>query len=108
MVAYGIGVLPLIRQLKHEFPEVEQPWYADDAGAAGNFDSIRRHFTRLQEIGPNHGYFPKLSKSVLIVSQDNLEAAKSAFKDLVFEFITGHRYLGGFLGDKDALTAWIQ
>jgi hypothetical protein len=25
MVAYGIGVLPLIRQLKHEFPEVEQP-----------------------------------------------------------------------------------
>jgi hypothetical protein len=48
MVAYGIGVLPLIRsQLKHEFLEVKQPWYADDAGAAGNFDFIRRHFTKL-------------------------------------------------------------
>jgi hypothetical protein len=42
------------------------------------------------------------------VSQDNLEAAKSAFKDLGFEVTTGQRYLGGFLGEEDALKAWIQ
>jgi hypothetical protein len=69
---------------------------------------VYTNHTRLQEIGPNYGYFPELSKSVLIVSQDNLEAAKSAFKDLDFEVTTGHRYLGGFLGDKDTLTTWIQ
>ncbi len=108
MVVYGLAVLPLIRRLKQEFPEVEQPWYADDAGAAGNFDAIRRHFTKLQEIGPNYGYFPELSKSVLVVSQCNFEAAKLAFADLGFEVTTGHRYLGGFIADKDALTAWIQ
>jgi hypothetical protein len=60
MVACGIGVLPLIHQLKHEFPEVEQPWYMDNAGAAGNFDSIRRHLTKLQKIGLNNGYFPSI------------------------------------------------
>ena len=42
MFAYGLGLLPLIRQLKVDFPEVEQPWYADDAGAGGNFAKIRR------------------------------------------------------------------
>jgi hypothetical protein len=28
MVGYGVGVLPLIRKLKGEFPQVSQPWYA--------------------------------------------------------------------------------
>jgi hypothetical protein len=59
---------------------MKQSWYADDAGAAGNYDFIRRHFTKLQEIGPNYGYFPELSKSVLIVPQHNL----SAFADLTW------------------------
>jgi hypothetical protein len=63
MFAYGIGILPLIRQLKVEFPAVEQPWYADDAGAGGNFAEIRRYFRKLEEIGPNFGYFPEPSKS---------------------------------------------
>ena len=62
MFAYGLGLLPLIRQLKVEFPEVEQPWYADNAGADGSFFEIRRHFKRLEEIGPNYDYFPQPSK----------------------------------------------
>ena len=40
MFAYGLGVLPRIWHLKHEFPSLEQPWYADDAGAAGKFAII--------------------------------------------------------------------
>ncbi len=37
MVAYGIMLLPLIRSLKEEIPDVDQPWYANDAGAGGTF-----------------------------------------------------------------------
>jgi hypothetical protein len=107
MFAYGVGVLPLIRQLKKQFPEVGQPWYADDAGAARNFDSIRSHFIRLQEIGPNFGYFPEISKSIIVVPQHNLEAATLAFADMGFEVTTGHRYLGGFLSEPDALKNWL-
>jgi hypothetical protein len=33
MFGYGIGILPLICRLKHEFPAVKQPWYANDAGS---------------------------------------------------------------------------
>jgi hypothetical protein len=103
MFAYGIGILPLIRLLKTEFPAVEQPWYADDAGAGGKFDDIRKFFRRLQEIGPNYGYFPEPSKSILIVPQHNLEAAQVAFPEFQFEVRTGHRYLGAFIGEDDAL-----
>jgi hypothetical protein len=98
MFAYGIGILPLIRLLKTEFPAVEQPWYADDAGAGGKFDDIRRFFRGIQEIGPSYGYFPFPSKSILIVPQHNLEAAQTAFPEFQFEVRTGSRYnqtLGG-------------
>ena len=37
MIAYGIGVLPIIRELQGAHPRVTQPWYADDAGAWGEF-----------------------------------------------------------------------
>ena len=35
MISYGIGVLPLIRNLREAHPRITQPWYADDAGAGG-------------------------------------------------------------------------
>jgi hypothetical protein len=109
MFAYGISILPLIRILKQEFPEVEQPWYADHAGAGGKFDtiSIRHLFLKLQEIGPSYGYFPEPMKSVLIVPLHNLETARSAFADLKFLVVRGSRYLGGFSGEKLAFDTWI-
>ncbi len=98
----------MIRQLKKEFPEVNQPWYADDAGAGGKFNAIRRHFIQLQEIGPNYGYFPEPSKSIIVVASHNLEKAKPYFKDLGFEVVTGCRYLGGFIGEASNQQLWIQ
>ena len=76
MFAYGIGMMPLMRQLKAKFPQVEQPWYADDAGADAKFDEIERFFRRLCEIGPLFGYYPEPTKSILIVRQHNLEEAR--------------------------------
>ena len=35
MIAYGIGVIPLIRDLQGTHPRVTQPWYVNDAGAGG-------------------------------------------------------------------------
>ncbi len=40
MVMYGLGLLPLIRNLKTEGPDLHQPWYADNAGAGGTFKGI--------------------------------------------------------------------
>jgi hypothetical protein len=44
MFGFGIGILPLIRRLKQEFPAVKQPWYADDAGAGGSFTDLQQFF----------------------------------------------------------------
>ena len=68
MITYGIGILPLINNIKREIPVINQPWYADDAGALRNFVRIETYFNSLIRQCPVHGYYPKPSKSVLIVN----------------------------------------
>ena len=51
-IAYGIWVLPLIRELQGAHPRVTQQWYADDGGAGGKFQNILEHFRDLQAQGP--------------------------------------------------------
>ena len=46
MVAYGIDILPLIKNLKSEFPDVTHPWYADDVSALGTFTIAKRYLIR--------------------------------------------------------------
>ena len=67
MISYDIGVLPLIRDLQGSHPCVTQPWYADDAGAGGKFTHILAHLCDLQARGPPRGYFPELTKNILLV-----------------------------------------
>ena len=61
MVTYGIVIIPLTNNLKLEFPDVYQPWYAGDASALGMFEnvklyfnSLKNDFTRDMDIIPNH------------------------------------------------------
>ena len=44
MVASVIGVLPLIKRPKFSYPDITQPWYADDAEAPGMFSSLEFFF----------------------------------------------------------------
>ena len=67
MIAYGIGILPLIKNLKWEIPDVTHPWYADDAGAVGTFARIETYFYLLAHQGPEWGYHSEPTKSILIV-----------------------------------------
>ena len=53
MIAYSIGVLTLIRELRDAHPRVTQPCYGDDAGAEGSFGNILAHFKDLQVCGPS-------------------------------------------------------
>ena len=72
MIIYGIGLLPLIRELWDAHPRVTQPWYADDAGAWGTFKLILAHFRDLQAQGPPRGYFPEPTKRILVVALRNM------------------------------------
>ena len=44
IIAYGIGILSLIKNLKQEIPDFPQPWYADGAGALGMFARIETYY----------------------------------------------------------------
>ena len=52
MVLYGIMLLPLAEILREAYPEVLQPWYADDAAMQGPPDQVAACFKLLCEIGP--------------------------------------------------------
>ena len=41
MLGYSIAIMPMVRQLKHSFPNIMSIWYADNAGGMGPFEDIK-------------------------------------------------------------------
>ena len=95
MIAYRIGILTLIKNLKQEVPDVTQPWYSDNSRALGKFMRLETCFDSLTRQVPGRGYHPKPTKSVLIVLLDNLEAGKVFGRRHGFRVCAGTCYLGG-------------
>jgi hypothetical protein len=62
----------------------------------------------LQQLGPARGYFPEPEKSIVVCPSASLEAARQDLAAFDFRFSTGHRYLGGFLGDATLRQDWIR
>ena len=69
MGAYTLGILPLIKFLLN-FINLNKI-NADDFSVAGNLNSIKDYWDKLTAIGPKYGYFPKPTKSYLIVKEKN-------------------------------------
>ena len=63
MISYGMGVLPLIRELRGAHPCVTHLWYADDAGAGEEFSHILENLRDLQARGLARGYYPEPTKT---------------------------------------------
>ena len=55
----------------------------------------------------NRGYYPELTKSILVITPGNVARAEEHFCGLGIRALTGHRYLGGFLGDVSAEKEWV-
>ena len=55
IVVYGLGIPPLIHELRQDYPDVTHPWYEDDARAGGTFEGIWRLLDNLMERGPLRG-----------------------------------------------------
>ena len=108
MVLYGLAMTPLGRRLRELHPTVTQPWYADDCSLHGRASAVRKVLIDLQFLGPSKGYFPEPDKSVLVCPQPDLTAATAQLHDLPLKHATGARYLGGFIGDKDAMSTWLE
>ena len=66
------------------------------------------HFRDLQLKGPARGYFPGPTKSILVVSEQNVPRAKEYFCGMGVHVVTGSRYLGGFVGEWETEGQWVQ
>ena len=97
MIAYGIGVLPLIRDLRGAHHRITQPWYVYDAGAGGEFHHILAHLRDIQARVPPSGYLPDPTKSILVVAPRNVARAEEFFRGMGLQIVTGSWYLGGFI-----------
>ena len=82
--------------------------YADDAWTGGTLQQVQEHFRDLQARGPARGYYPEPTKSVFVVAPGNVARAQENFRGLGIRVVTGHRYLGGFIGDADAERGWLR
>ena len=101
MFLYGIGILPLIRNLKELHPDVVQPWYADDAVALAEWYRLVQLYDDLILLGKGYGYFSNAAKCKVVVREGHVEAAVEFFntqRNMGFEICTGTRYLGGYIG----------
>ena len=76
----SIAITPLIKALNDSHPDTKQVWYADDATGAGSCSSLKKWWDHITTVGPKYGYFPKCSKSHLMVKPEFEESAKSIFE----------------------------
>ena len=64
--------------------------------------SIRDYWGKLTVLGAKYGYFPKASKSCLIVKEDKLGETRNIFNDLNVNItIDGKRHLGAVIGSNE-------
>jgi hypothetical protein len=95
MAMYAIAISPLLSDLTGLARHV---WFADDAQAVGKICNLRAWWDVLLSNGPKYGYFPKPSKTKLVVKHTALELAQSFFLDSGIEVVSGARDLGSFIG----------
>jgi hypothetical protein len=106
MAMYALALVPLVSQLHGLCKHV---WFADDGTGAGKLDDLRKWWDKLLVKGPDYGYFPKPSKTWLIVKHDKLDEAKRIFEGTGVQFTSeGMRHLGAAIGSQKFKASYLQ
>ena len=103
MAAYALALTPLMTHLLKFIEEknlnTTEVAFADDVTAAGSLEDVKTYWDELLKVGPTFGYFPKASKSHLIVKAEKYEVAKKIFEGTNVNVTeTGKRHLGAVIG----------
>lgn len=107
MVLYGLALVPLAERLREAVPAVSQPWYADDAAMFGPASGLAEATRLLLKFGPARGYFPEPAKSLYLGRPQDRTRAQEILGEFNFQHRDGARYIGGFVGSKESLDAWL-
>ena len=83
--------------------------FADDFTIAGKIEGIRSYWELLQQVGPLYAYFPKPSKSYLVVKEQYLENATETFRGSEVKITTeGKKHLGAAIGSEDFKASYVK
>ena len=59
-------------------------------------------------MGPKYGYYPEPKKTILIVDPTFKDEANVIFQPFGISVVSGHRFLGRFIGDSDSTRQFVQ
>lgn len=112
MQMYAIGIRPLIDILHNQTDQslCQQVWYADDSSTVGRLLEMRKWWDLLNVSGPKFGYFPKPSKTILIVKNpEDLLRAEGIFRGTGVKITTsGERHLGAVIGSHEFRREYVS
>ena len=113
MVAYAPGILSLIHFLLQFISlnhlSAKEVAFADDFTVAGKLTSIKDYWGKLTVLCPKYDYFPKTSKSHLIVKEDKLGEARNVFNDSNVNItLEGKRHLGAIIGSNEYREEYLE
>ena len=109
MAMYAIAVTPLINHLHQLQPDISQVWYADDATAAGQLESLLQWWKLVSSMGPLYGYFPNAIKTYLIVKPQYLDSATALFQGTNVQITClGQRHLGAAIGSRSFTEEYVS
>ena len=117
MAAYTIGLTPLLDDLQRFGNGTKHVAFADNLTGAGKLIQIKSWWDLLQTMGPKYGYYPKPSKSFIIVKHQYEQNARETFSDTNINVtVSGAKHLGAVIGDlsfkedyiKEKVESWRQ
>ncbi len=90
MALYAISVIPLINMCHNtatmDCTAATQVWFADDVAAGGCLKSLHKLWNLLVRNGPAYGYFPKPSKSFLVIKSGRRVDTEHTFSSTGVQF----------------------
>ena len=105
MSFYALSVVPLMSRLTL----AQQVWYADDACAYGSAEKVHKWWNDVNIHGPGFGYFPKASKSWLVVKESCYQSAVSSFAGSNVNITCeGRPYLGSPIGSDAYVLRFVE
>jgi len=107
MAMYAIATIPLIHKLGR-LSQVKQVWFADDASAGGQLHQLKHWWDKMEEIGPDFGYYANATKSWLIVKEEHTARAAELFQGTDVQITNeGQRHLGAALGSRTFVETYV-
>ena len=113
MGTYALGILPILHSLL-DFVltsdlQTREVAFVDDLTVAGKLADIKSFWDKLSTIGSKYGYFPKSTKSYLIVKRSCLKDAKTIFTDTNMNIsANGRKHLGAVVGRDTYNVQYVE